>query len=255
MLGCFTHIFVQNRDSANLLQGIGFQRITVAGDTRVDRVLGLAEGARENEMVAAFQQSPVVDEKCDLLIAGSTWPPDESLIAAALRISTIDDMKVVFAPHDPSQKAVAQLLALLPRDEFGTALPYSQATAKTAREASSLIIDNVGMLNTLYRYGKIAYIGGGFGKGIHNTLEPAAFGLPVIFGPKYRKFEEARQFVARGGAFVVHNPEEMAAVLDRMRDPAFYRKASEAVRAYLQESRGATAQILSFLKQILLKNP
>ena len=110
------------------------------------------------------------------------------------------------------------------------------------------------MLNTLYRYGKIAYIGGGFGKGIHNTLEPAAFGLPVIFGPKYQKFEEARQFVARGGAFVVHNPQELATVLARLKDPAFYEKASNAVRGYLLESRGATERILSFLKQILLKN-
>lgn len=255
MPGCFTHIFVQNRDSASLLQGIGFQHITIAGDTRVDRVLSLAEAAKENEIVAAFQQSPIDNESCDLLIAGSTWPPDESLIADALRISAIDNMKVIFAPHDPSQKSVAGLLSVLPRDEFGSALPYSMAAPETARQASSLIIDNVGMLNTLYCYGKVAYIGGGFGKGIHNTLEPAAFGLPVIFGPKYHKFEEARQFVARGGAFVVHNSQELADTLARLQDPAFYEKASAAVRGYLEESRGATEQILSFLKQILLKNP
>lgn len=254
MLGCFTHVFVQNHESEKLLQSIGLQNITVAGDTRVDRVLKIAEGAKKQEMMAAFQKSPIDNKRCDLLIAGSSWPQDESLILEALRIAATDDMKVVFAPHAPSPKSVAQLLALLPRDEFGAALPYSQATAETAREASCLIIDNVGMLNTLYRYGKIAYIGGGFGKGIHNTLEPAAFGLPVIFGPKYQKFEEARQFVARGGAFVVHNPQELATVLARLKDPAFYEKASNAVRGYLLESRGATERILSFLKQILLKN-
>jgi len=255
MLDCFTHFFVQNQDSAKLLQRIGFQNTTIAGDTRVDRVLKIAEGAKANEIVAAFQKSPVEDVLCDLLIAGSTWPSDESLIAESLRQSVTDVIKVVFAPHDPSPKSVSQILALLPRDEFGTTLPYSQATVKTAREASCLIIDNVGMLNTLYRYGKIAYIGGGFGRGIHNTLEPAAFGLPVIFGPKYEKFEEARQFVARGGAFPVKNSEELAAVLQKLQDPAFYEKASQAVLGYLEESKGATERILSFLKQILNENP
>lgn len=255
MLGCFTHFFVQNQDSAKLLQSIGFQNITVAGDTRVDRVLKIAEGAGENEVVAAFKKSPSEKGGCDLLIAGSTWPPDEILIVEALRRSSTGDTKVVFTPHDPSPKSVSHLLDLLPQDEFGTTLLYSRATPETAPLASSLIIDNIGMLNTLYRYGSVAYIGGGFGKGIHNTLEPAAFGLPVIFGPKYKKFEEARQFAARGGAFVVHDPEELASVLKKLRDPAFYEKASRAVRGYLEENKGATVRILSFLKQILLENP
>jgi len=190
-----------------------------------------------------------------LLIAGSTWPPDETLIVEALRRSAADGLKVVFTPHDPSPKSVAQILALLPTDEFGNTLTYSSASPETATLASGLIIDNVGMLNTLYRYGTIAYIGGGFGKGIHNTLEPAAFGLPVIFGPKYEKFEEARQFVARGGAFVVRNPEEMAVTLEKLRHPEYYGKAVQAVRGYLEESKGATVRILSFLKQILPENP
>jgi 3-deoxy-D-manno-octulosonic-acid transferase len=106
-------------------------------------------------------------------------------------------------------------------------------------------------LNTLYRYGTVAYIGGGFGKGIHNTLEPAAFGLPVIFGPRYEKFEEARQMVARGGAFSVGNSEEFEAVLTKLQDPVFYEKASQAVRGYLEESRGATAAILAYFEEIL----
>ncbi|GAB4495446.1 MAG: glycosyltransferase N-terminal domain-containing protein [Saprospiraceae bacterium] len=255
MLGCFTHVFVQNQESAKLLQSIDFQNLTIAGDTRVDRVLNIAEGAKENEIVAAFQKSSSENALCDLLIAGSTWPPDESLIAEALRRSATDAMKIVFAPHDPAPKSVSHLLTLLPDDEFGASLPYSQAMPDTARQAFCLIIDNVGMLNTLYRYGKIAYIGGGFGKGIHNTLEPAAFGLPVIFGPKYEKFEEARQFVARGGAFPVKNSEELAAVLQKLQDPALYEKASQAVRGYLEESKGATERILSFLKQILNEKP
>ncbi|MFN0034612.1 MAG: 3-deoxy-D-manno-octulosonic acid transferase, partial [Saprospiraceae bacterium] len=102
--------------------------------------------------------------------------------------------------------------------------------------------------NTLYRYGTVAYIGGGFGRGIHNTLEPAAFGLPIIFGPKYEKFEEARQLVARGGAFPVRDAEELAAVLQKLQDPVFYQNASGAVRAYLEENRGATAKVMGFLE-------
>ncbi|MBV6439923.1 MAG: 3-deoxy-D-manno-octulosonic acid transferase [Haliscomenobacteraceae bacterium CHB4] len=255
MLGCFTHFFVQNAASENLLQRIGFQNITVAGDTRVDRVLNIAEGAKENEIVAAFRKSPVEAGLCDLLIAGSTWPQDESLIAEGLRLASLDDIKVVFAPHDPSQKSVSHILDLLPPDEFGATSLYSRATTKSAAEASNLIIDNVGLLNSIYRYGRVAYIGGGFGKGIHNTLEPAAFGLPVIFGPKYEKFEEARQFVARGGAFPVHNATELEKILKKLEEPAFYEKASQAVRRYLEENKGATEKILSFFMQNLRKNP
>ncbi|MBC7775577.1 MAG: hypothetical protein H7246_09070 [Phycisphaerae bacterium] len=111
-----------------------------------------------------------------------------------------------------------------------------------------MVIDNIGLLNTLYRYGTVAYIGGGFGKGIHNTLEPAAFGLPILFGPKYEKFEEARQFVARGGAFAVRNAEELSVILEKLQDPVFYESASNAVRAYLEENRGATGSVMEFLE-------
>lgn len=107
------------------------------------------------------------------------------------------------------------------------------------------------MLNTLYYYGSVAYIGGAFGSGLHNTLEPAAFGLPIIFGPKYARFAEARAFVERGAAFPIHNSEELAAALQRLADPIFYQRASQAARDFLEENRGATAKVLSFLEQIV----
>jgi len=248
MLGCFTHFFVQNRHSESLLQRIGFQNITVAGDTRVDRVLNLAAQAPENAVLEAFTKSPLSGEPLPLLIAGSTWPPDEAILTQVLRGNDFD-LKSVFAPHDPSPVAIAQVQALCPPDEMGTVLTYSQATTDNARQASTLLIDNVGLLNTLYRYGRIAYIGGGFGKGIHNTLEPAAFGLPVIFGPKYERFEEARQFVARGGAFAVRNAAELEVVLRQLQDADFYQNASRAVLDYLNESRGATEHIIAFLRK------
>lgn len=247
MLACFSHIFVQNEGTGKLLQSIEIQNFTVAGDTRVDRVLKIAEGTKENKIVAAFRKSPIEDGLCNLLIAGSTWPQDESLLAEGLRLSLVDDVKVVFAPHDPSPKSVSHILTFLPYVEFGTTLLYSQAKPEIAAQASNLIIDNIGLLNTLYQYGTIAYIGGGFGKGIHNTLEPAAFGLPILFGPKYEKFEEARQFVARGGAFPVRNAEELAEILVRLQDPVFYKKASQAVRSYLEENRGATEKVMRYL--------
>ncbi len=247
MLACFTVIFVQNRSSAQLLHGIGIQQVSVAGDTRVDRVLHIALQAPENPILAAFQKSPVTGAPLPLLIAGSTWPLDEVILTDVLRGSNFKDVKWVFAPHDPTPAAVVRLTAACPPDICGQVVTYSGADAATAMDASVLVIDNVGLLNTLYRYGHVAYIGGGLGKGIHNTLEPAAFGLPVIFGPRYTRFEEARQFVARGGAFVVKNADELTAVLQQLQDNTLYQKASQAVLEYLEESRGATDQALIWL--------
>lgn len=245
VLHCFSYLYVQNETSKKLLQSIGLRNITVAGDTRVDRVLQLARQAPENAVLAAFEKNSS-GEKRPLLIAGSTWPTDEAILTEVMRESGPEDMRWVFAPHDPTPLAVAHLMALCPEDVVGKVLHYSRANEANAAEATTLIINNVGMLNTLYRYGHVAYIGGGFGKGIHNTLEPAAYGLPVIFGPKYEKFEEARQFVARGGAFVVHNAKELAEILQQLQDPVFYQKASQAVLMYLEENQGATDRILEF---------
>lgn len=236
MLGCFTHFFLQNERSAQLLQQAGFQNWTVAGDTRVDRVLNLAENAPENAVVKTFAgDSPV-------LVAGSSWEADENIFLPVLNQPDFRHLKVIIAPHEPSEKHLAQLIPKLNR-------PFSRYSAWSdglQPPSDVLLIDNVGMLNTLYRYGKVAYIGGGFGKGIHNTLEPAAFGLPVIFGPRFGKFEEARQLVARGGAFSIRDGSELATVLQNLQDPEFYQRASAAVRAYLEESRGATDQIIRY---------
>ena len=247
MLACFSHFFVQNHFSEKLLQSIGFQNITVAGDTRVDRVLQLAAQAPENAVLKSFSKNNNKDTTY-LLIAGSTWPADEAILLNVKRRPVADEVKFIFAPHDPSSTAVSRLKAMCPQDEFGVVFTYSEVGPANAGAATTLIIDNVGMLNTLYRYGRVAYIGGGFGKGIHNTLEPAAYGLPVIFGPKYEKFEEAREFVARGGAFVVRNAYELEAVLQQLQSPGFYENASRAVQAYLEENRGATDKILEFLR-------
>lgn len=181
------------------------------------------------------------------LIAGSTWPADEDILLPVLHDPAFAHLRWIIAPHEPSEKHLAQLLPRISR-------PWVRHSTWDGAPTDVLVIDSIGLLNTLYRYGRVAYIGGGFGKGIHNTLEPAAFGLPVIFGPKYEKFEEARQFVARGGAFPVHDAAELAKVLKKLEDPVFYQKASDAVLGYLEESRGATESVVDFLEQRVLSS-
>ena len=290
MLGCFTHIFVQNELSGQLLQNIGIQNLTVAGDTRVDRVLKIAENVPLNEIVQDF----VGAGSDQVLVVGSSWEADESVILASIRTDT-KHLKLIIAPHEPSESNVMRIVKKVenavrysrwfevtsPRHEevssqTSSSMPSGEMSPPLTSEVSSqtssgmpfgemspprtsemtppqksyLIIDNIGLLNTLYRYGTVAYIGGGFGKGIHNTLEPAAFGLPIIFGPKYEKFEEARQFVSRGGAFSIRNSEELATILFKLQDPGFYKNASDAVLAYLEENRGATGKVMAFLEEI-----
>ena len=289
MLGCFTHIFVQNELSGQLLQNIGIQNLTVAGDTRVDRVLKIAENAPLNEIVQDF----VGAGSDQVLVVGSSWEADESVILDSIRTDT-KHLKLIIAPHEPSESNVMRIVKKVenavrysrwfevtsPRHEevssqtssrmpsgemspltsevssqTSSGMPFGEmspprTSEMTPPQKSYLIIDNIGLLNTLYRYGTVAYIGGGFGKGIHNTLEPAAFGLPIIFGPKYEKFEEARQFVSRGGAFSIRNSEELATILFKLQDPGFYKNASDAVLAYLEENRGATGKVMAFLEEI-----
>lgn len=261
MLGCFTHIFVQNELSGQLLQNIGIQNLTVAGDTRVDRVLKIAENAPLNEIVQDF----VGAGSDQVLVVGSSWEADESVILASIRIDT-KHLKLIIAPHEPSESNVMRIVKQVENavrysrwfevsSQTSSGMPFGEmspprTSEMTPPQKSYLIIDNIGLLNTLYRYGTVAYIGGGFGKGIHNTLEPAAFGLPIIFGPKYEKFEEARQFVSRGGAFSIRNSEELATILFKLQDPGFYKNASDAVLAYLEENRGATGKVMAFLEDI-----
>ena len=261
MLGCFSHIFVQDEMSGQLLQNIGIQNLTVAGDTRVDRVLKIAENAPLNEIVQDF----VGAGSDQVLVVGSSWEADESVILASIRTDT-KHLKLIIAPHEPSESNVMRIVKKVENavrysrwfevsSQTSSEMPFGEmspprTSEMTPPQKSYLIIDNIGLLNTLYRYGTLAYIGGGFGKGIHNTLEPAAFGLPIIFGPKYEKFEEARQFVSRGGAFSIRNSEELATILFKLQDPGFYKNASDAVLAYLEENRGATGKVMAFLEEI-----
>jgi 3-deoxy-D-manno-octulosonic-acid transferase len=243
MLACFSHVFLQDAASGELLRGIGFERFTVAGDTRADRVLQIAESSVPNPVLERFAQAV---KGAGTLIVGSSWPPDEALVFGALNRSGAWPAYLVIAPHDPSEANVARVCGM---GAAMGALRYSEAAQMEhwPENARCLVIDNVGMLNTLYRYGDAAYIGGGFGKGIHNTLEPAAFGLPVIFGPKHQKFEEAKQMLVKGGAFCINDQETLEKALKHLSGANAREQASEAIRRYLFESRGATARVLGYL--------
>lgn len=247
-LRSFNRIFVQTEQDQNLLVDIGYHSVEVTGDTRVDRVLEIAENAPEDPIVAHF----VGDHWT--LVVGSSWAPDEERILKALEMAQLGAVRVVCAPHSITESNLVRLEKRL----GAQAVRYSKAAGLSEAELQSyswLIVDNIGKLNTLYRYGVVAYIGGGFGAGIHNTLEPAAWGLPVIFGPRYKKFEEANQLIQRGAAFTIQEPEELAACLKYLYQAAEREEASKQVQDYLQQSKGATGKILRRMEESEMKQP
>lgn len=235
ILAGFDHIFVQNETSFQLLKSHGFDRITLAGDTRVDRVAAIAAQSKSFEIIEKFAGEN------DILVCGSTWPPDEAILAEFIKKN--DHWKFIIAPHEIKESNIQRLQTLLPENT----IRYSKADEKSVLNKKVLIIDNIGMLSSIYRYGKVAYIGGGFGKGIHNTLEPIAFGLPVIFGPKYKKFEEAVTLVEKGGSFAISNPADFYYIMNQLGKEDFYKKASQEAQNYILQNRGATEKILNYI--------
>lgn len=236
----FDHFFVQNQDSADLLQRFGLNQYTIAGDPRVDRVLQIAAEAKQFPLVEAFKQEDQV------FMVGSSWEPDEAVLALFwTENQPMQSWKLIIAPHEITESHLSQI-----ESKFGTqCVRYSQLEAANHFEYKVLIIDNIGMLSALYRYADLAYIGGGFGSGIHNILEPMAFGLPVIFGPKYQKFTEAVSVLELGGAKTIQSSTDLIQSFRDFTDPANKAKASAAVSNYMQQNRGATGKIMARLKE------
>jgi 3-deoxy-D-manno-octulosonic-acid transferase len=238
-LGYVTRFFVQNRESADLLASAGITAVTLAGDTRFDRVAAIAEKQQEIPLVARFCSGSRV------FIAGSTWEPDEELIFPLLN-NPGPDMKFIIAPHDTSPARVSHICECAGRP----VIRLSELNEANAESAGVLVVDSVGILSKLYRYAAVAYIGGGFGAGIHNIQEPVTFGVPVLFGPKYRKFREARELVELGGAFCVQSAEELMAKVSKItNDPNEHSRLSEICRLYVRQNRGATDTIMEFLRR------
>ena len=242
MLGYVTRFFVQDEESKMLLAQLGISKVEVSGDTRFDRVWSNAGAPKSFPLVEEFTRGKKV------LVAGSTWPPDEELLLQLIRLQP--DWKFIIAPHEIREEKIAALLTLLPE---GIATRYSELDSGSFKSsrllgAQVLVIDNIGMLSSLYQYGQIGYIGGGFGVGIHNTLEAAAFGLPVIFGPDYDRFKEARDLVASQLGFCIHNSEELQNVFMQLtKDDQALQAISQQVKEFVRERTGATALIMKYL--------
>ena len=193
----FDHLFVQNERSKRYLGKIGINRVTVVGDTRFDRVLQIRDEAKDLPLVKLFKNNTMT------FVAGSSWQPDEDLFIEYF--NNHPEVKLIIAPHVIDENHLVEIIRKLKRPY----VRYTRADEKNVLKADCLILDCFGLLSSIYRYGEIAYIGGGFGVGIHNTLEAAVYGIPVIFGPKYQKFMEAIQLLEAQGAFSIKNYEEL----------------------------------------------
>ncbi|GHE36693.1 3-deoxy-D-manno-octulosonic acid transferase [Sphingobacterium griseoflavum] len=234
-----TFFFAQNMDAVHLLKAIHIKKAGLAGDTRFDRV---AELPKSRKRVPAVEQFIAIAER--VMVAGSTWPDDERILSACLAKHA--DWKLVLAPHEVTDSHLEQL-----RQIFPAALFYSEFAAATAAQiaaAQVLIIDNIGMLSSLYAYGQIAYVGGGFGAGIHNTLEAATYGMPVVFGPRYAKFQEAVDLIELGVGFSVHSSHGLHELMMTFRDVAKLHMVSQVAAGYVREKAGATQIVMKYLE-------
>jgi 3-deoxy-D-manno-octulosonic-acid transferase len=240
----FSHLFVQDIESMNLLKGIGIENITMAGDTRFDRVVQIADSAKNIPQIELFRG------KEKLFLVGSSWNQDEEIISRYINLYP-DSMKWILAPHEIDKANVDRLEKL-----FSTrVVRFSEFTEKSA-EARVLIIDNIGMLSSAYRYAYIAEIGGGFGKGIHNILEPACWGIPVIFGPNHKKFKEAVELISLDGARCFNTFEDFSRIIDSwLSDRDNYLKSARNAAKYVKENTGATNKILNKISLKDINNP
>ncbi len=205
MLHCFTTIFVQNEESRLLLKQIGVRNVEVSGDTRFDRVVDIRNAAKKFDVIGQMTAGQPFT-----LVMGSSWQPDEDIVIPYF--NSHPEMKLIIAPHEFDTERLEALKSRITRPvEL-----YSKATPQSAAGLDCLIIDCFGILSSLYAYGQMAYVGGGFGAGIHNVNEAAVYGIPVVFGPKYGKFREAADLIACGGGFSISDAKGFAAVMDRM---------------------------------------
>ncbi|UZR95583.1 3-deoxy-D-manno-octulosonic acid transferase [Chondrinema litorale] len=238
----FMHIFVQDEASEKLLKSIGVNNITIGGDTRFDRVKAIVDARKDIEIAARFKNG------LPILVIGSSWPPDIELIANFYNNST-KKLKLIIAPHEIEESKVQRVINAFPNKSI---VRFSQAENKQLEDFDILIIDNIGMLSSLYYYGEYAYIGGAFGTGLHNTLEAATYGVPVFFGPKYAKFREAIELVNLGGAFSVNTNEEFEKVFKHLFNDETQRKEKGTICSeYVMSNTGGTEKVIDFCKTLI----
>ena len=236
VLHCFTHFFVQNEISKELLANIGITDVSVVGDTRFDRVLQIKEAAKQLPIVEEF----VSNNEEGVFVAGSSWPPDEEIFIKYF--NQHPEWKLIIAPHVIGEDHLRQIEKLL---EGRKVLRYTSATEKMVNDYDVLIINCFGLLSSIYRYGDVAYVGGGFGVGIHNLLEAAVWDVPVFFGPNNQKFQEA-QGLKKSGGFEISNYEDFARQMDRFAaDAEELRAQGKKAGSFVESLSGATAKVLA----------
>jgi 3-deoxy-D-manno-octulosonic-acid transferase len=254
MLFLFQHVFVQTEASKKMLGSIGIvNNCSVSGDTRFDRVIEIAENSAAIPVIEQFTANKKT------IVAGSTWPEDEEILQKTMRSINDPLLQFIIAPHEINKEHISQLQKLFPGSILFSELTNDNRHPDNYRETmgneqqasgNTLIIDNIGMLSRLYKYAYITYIGGGFGKGIHNTLEAAVYGKPVLFGPVYHKFNEAMGLISVGGAISINNTEDcIVAIQKLLQDEKVYVSSSETARKYVYANKGATEKVMQFIQE------
>lgn len=251
VLKCFTRFFVQNEESKQLLKGIGITAVDVVGDTRFDRVLQIKEAAKHLPICEAFRTGVASSQSADVphhdfkvFVAGSSWPPDENVFIPFF--NEHKDWRLLIAPHVIAEEHLKLILSLIKDKKV---VRYTQTTPEEAAEADVLIIDCFGLLSSMYNYGDVAYIGGGFGVGIHNTLEAAVWNMPVIFGPNNKKFQEAQGLLKSGGGFEINTYEDFSGLMSSlMNDETFLKQAGDKAGTFVAHLAGATDKVLASVK-------
>ena len=246
VLNCFTHFFVQNEQSQQLLAKIGIDCVSITGDTRFDRVLQIKEQAKQLPIIDSFLN--LAEEKPQVFVAGSSWPPDEDIFIRYFHEHP--EWKLIIAPHVISEEHLQQIIEKLGNRKI---IRYTEAEKITSSSSSSplneydvLIIDCFGLLSSIYRYATVTYIGGGFGVSIHNTVEAAVWGVPVIFGPENKKFQEAQELKQCRGGWEITGYEDFERIMTRFaNDEGALTEAGKAAGEYVQHKAGATRMILA----------
>ncbi len=240
-LKAFTHFFVQDKSSVALLESIKLNNVTLSGDTRFDRVSEILES--DNNLT--FMEQFKANETC--LVAGSTWPEDEEIIVKYINESP-KPLKVVIAPHNIN----ADHIQSLKKSILKRAVLYSEAENDAISANEVIIVDTIGLLTKIYSYADIAYVGGAFATGLHNTLEPAVFGIPIIIGPDYKGFNEAENLVDRAGILVTKSYDEFTSVLDELLgNQELLKKTGQINGNYVRENKGASVQIIAHIRTLL----
>lgn len=241
VLDCFTHFFVQNEESRDLLKSIGIDCVSVTGDTRFDRVLQIRDAGKSLPIVKNFVGG-TVEERPHVFIAGSSWPPDEDIFIRYFNEHR--DWKLIIAPHVIGDDHMKQILGKLERKT----VRYTEATTENVVGAECLIIDCFGLLSSIYRYADVTYVGGGFGVGIHNVLEAAVWGKPVIFGPNNKNFQEAQGLLKAGGGFEITSYDDFVGVMRKLADDKALEQSRERAGGFVESLVGATRQIMKEVK-------